>query len=164
MCRFLQRTKWLSSTTMLKRDLVGWQCKVKSYYQRIWIQYEKIWGKLYSSVGGFHFFFTFSSVTSVFDAFSEVSKHRLFLEWSLSENMPRDFDPWGEVICILSELSRKYLVNEVAFLSYGSLADTGNSASAGFPEKSRGLWKSKWATVRSMGFVPVSASGILVNL
>lgn len=29
---------------------------------------------------------------------------------------------------------------------------------------SGGLWKSKWATVRSMGFVSVSASGIYVDL
>lgn len=84
------------------------------------------------------------------------------------ENRPWGFfDSIGEVIWLFSRCSGMCAKfnEELSIRSNGRLADAGDSGvSAGFAENSRGLWNSKCATVRSIGLVSVSKSGIPVNL
>lgn len=109
------------------------------------------------------------SAGSLFEAFSVVSMQGLLLNWSAcwgSANGQEVLDPWWGKFCILFVLSGKQppigkFAKPAALWSHGSFAEIGDSGVSGcFPGNSKGLWKSKWATVRSMGLVSVSMSGI----
>lgn len=115
------------------------------------------------------FIFPFSASLMV-NVFSDVSKPVLFFNWSsLGNKHGRSVSSWDGVF-LLSDLWGILLVSKPveldAFLALGrSFANNCRSGvSTIFPVNSKGLWKSKWATVRSIGLVSVSTSDVFGNL
>lgn len=113
-----------------------------------------------------------SSASPLFDALSEVSLQTVLLHWRTcwgSAIGQGSLDPWWKKIRLLFKASGKHLIDSFAmpnaFCSVGSLVEAGESGVSGcLPDNSKGLWNSKWATVRSMGLVSVSTWDILALL
>lgn len=110
----------------------------------------------------------FTCLPAVVAAFSTEYKGT-FLDWPFSTLVDGIFDAWGNITCGISNLLETYpfgkLFDEYVFLSKKGIADTcALGVSERSPEDSIGVWKSKCATIRSIGLVFSSTFGIPVNL